>query len=387
MNLHEYQAKKLLARHGVPVPLGGVVLNPEEINSVINDLNGPTWVVKAQIHAGGRGKAGGVKVVNSASDAIKAANEIFGMTLVTPQTGPGGKEVHRVYIEEGIQIDRELYLSLLVDRSLKKVTLMASTEGGMNIEEVAEKAPDKILKQVIDPAAGMLPFHARKIAFGLGLQGKQVQSAVKLILSAYDAFMNCDASLVEINPLVVSGDSLVAVDAKITIDDDALFRQKEIASMRDESEEDPAELIAQQNNLNYIKLDGDIGCLVNGAGLAMATMDIIKFHGGNPANFLDVGGGAPKERVVEAFKIILRDQNVKGILVNIFAGINRCDVVASGVIEAVKEVGIQVPLVVRLEGTKIEEGKKLLSDSGLSIIAADGLTDAAEKIVAATGNS
>lgn len=384
MNLHEYQSKELLAKHGVRIPKGSVVLEAVEAEEVVHRLDGPVWVVKAQIHAGGRGKAGGVKVVKSAADAVQAVTDILGMTLVTPQTGAAGKEVSRVYVEQGVDIDRELYLSVLVDRASKRVTVMASTEGGMDIEDVAAKTPEKILRVIIDPATGMLPFHARALAFGLGLKGAQVRAGTKLMLAAYAAFIACDASLVEINPMVVSGEDVIAVDAKINIDDNALFRQQEIASMRDETEEDPAEIIAQQNNLNYIKLDGDIGCLVNGAGLAMATMDIIKFHGGEPANFLDVGGGAPRERVVEAFKIILRDPNVRGILVNIFAGINRCDVVAEGVVEAVREVGIDVPMVVRLEGTKVEEGKKILSESGLAIIAADGLTDSAEKIVAAT---
>ena len=384
MNLHEYQAKELLARHGARIPNGGVVLRAGDAEEVVHRLDGPAWVVKAQIHAGGRGKAGGVKVVKSAADAVQAVTDILGMTLVTPQTGAAGKEVRRVYVEQGVDIDRELYLSVLVDRASKRVTVMASTEGGMDIEDVAAKTPEKILRVIIDPATGMLPFHARALAFGLGLKGGQVRSGTKLMLAAYAAFIACDASLVEINPMAVSGEDVIAVDAKINIDDNGLFRQQEIASMRDETEEDPAEIIAQKNNLNYIKLDGDIGCLVNGAGLAMATMDIIKFHGGEPANFLDVGGGAPRERVVEAFKIILRDSNVRGILVNIFAGINRCDVVAEGVVEAVKEVGIDVPMVVRLVGTKVEEGKKILSESGLAIIAADGLTDSAEKIVAAT---
>ena len=384
MNLHEYQAKELLASYGVPVPKGTAVLEKEEIEQAVNDLEGPVWVVKAQIHAGGRGKAGGVRVVRSASEAVQAANEILGMTLVTPQTGPLGKKVNRVYIEQGVRIERELYLGVLVDRATKRVTVMASTEGGMEIEEVAAKTPEKILRVTIDPATGMLPFHGRQLAFGLGLRGTQVRSAVQLMLAAYTAFEKSDASLLEINPLVVSGQDLIAVDAKMSLDQNGLFRQKGIAAMRDETEEDPAEILAQKHELNYIKLDGNIGCLVNGAGLAMATMDIIKFHGGDPANFLDVGGGAPKDRVVEAFKIILRDSNVRGILVNIFAGINRCDVVAEGVVGAVKEVGIEVPLVVRLAGTKVEEGKKILANSDLDIITADGLTDAAEKIVLAT---
>ena len=384
MNLHEYQAKELLARYRVPVPKGKVIFDASDAEAAVAEVGGPVWVVKAQIHAGGRGKAGGVRVVKYQADAVCTAKEILGMTLVTPQTGKAGKEVHRVYIEQGIQIDRELYLAVLIDRATRRVTLMASTEGGVDIEEVAAKTPERILKVHIDPATGLRSFHARKLAFGLGLGGVQIKAVAQLCAAAYEAFVAYDASLVEINPLVISGDSFVAVDAKMRVDDNSLFRQKEIAGMRDETEENPAEIIAQQNSLNYIKLDGDIGCLVNGAGLAMATMDIIKFHGGEPANFLDVGGGAPKERVVEAFKIILTDAAVRGILVNIFAGINRCDVVAAGVVEAVKEVGIKVPLVVRLEGTKVEEGKQILRESGLSLIAAEGLTDSADKIVAAT---
>jgi succinyl-CoA synthetase beta subunit len=309
---------------------------------------------------------------------------LLGKTLVTPQTGPAGKTVRRVYVEQGLAIDRELYLSLLVDRASARVAMMASTEGGMDIEEVAARTPEKILRVTFDPFTGMLPFHARRAALALGLRGVQVKSAMALMLAAYRAFIECDASLIEINPLAVSGDAVVPVDAKIVIDDNALFRRKDLAAMRDETEEEPAEIVAQQNSLTYIKLDGDIGCLVNGAGLAMATMDIIKFHGGEPANFLDVGGGAPKQRVVEAFKIILRDPNVRGILVNIFAGINRCDVVAAGIVEAAAELGVGVPMVVRLEGTKVDEGRSILSASGLEIVAAHGLTDAAEKIVAAT---
>jgi succinyl-CoA synthetase beta subunit len=384
MNLHEYQAKELLGRFGVSVPKGKVILVSDDIDAAVDDVGGPVWVVKAQVHAGGRGKAGGVKIVRSTDDAKKAARDILGMNLVTPQTGAGGKKVHRVYVEEGVTIDRELYLSILLDRATKRLTLMASTEGGMDIEEVAAKMPDKIIRATIDPASGISAFHARKIAFGLGLKGGQVKSATKLLLAACKAYNGCDATLVEINPMVVSGDDVIAVDAKMNIDDNSLFRQRDIAAMRDETEEDPAEILAQQNDINYVKLDGDIGCLVNGAGLAMATMDIIKFHGGEPANFLDIGGGAPKERVVEAFKIILADPHVRGILMNIFAGINRCDVVAEGVVAAVREVGIKVPLVVRLEGTLVEEGKKILAESGLAVIPADGLTDSARKIVAAT---
>jgi len=384
MNIHEYQAKQLLAKYGVAVPSGKVAYTAPEAEAVAKELGGPVWVVKAQIHAGGRGKGGGVKVVKSIEDARDAANAMLGMQLVTHQTGPAGKEVKRVYIEEGCDIQRELYLSFLIDRATSRVTVMASTEGGMDIEEVAEKTPEKILRVTIDPATGMLPFHARQLAFGLGLEGKQVGSAVKLMLGMYKAFNALDASLVEINPLVVTNDGAVmALDAKMNFDDNALFRQKDVAELRDEDEEDPAELEAARHDLNYIKLDGNIGCMVNGAGLAMATMDIIKLFGGDPANFLDVGGGATKERVTTAFKLILSDANVEGILVNIFGGIMRCDVIAEGVVAAAREVSLNVPLVVRLEGTNVELGKKILAESGLPIVSADDLGDAAEKIVQA----
>jgi len=384
MNIHEYQAKQLLAKYGVAVPRGGVVYTAPEAEAVAKDLGGPVWVVKAQIHAGGRGKGGGVKVVKSVEDARDTAKNMLGMNLVTHQTGPAGKEVKRVYIEEGCDIARELYLSMLIDRATSKITIMASTEGGMDIEEVAEKTPEKIIKVAVDPATGMLPFHGRQIAFGLKLEGKQVGSAVRFVLAMYKAFTELDASLVEINPLVVTGaGDVIALDAKMNFDDNSLFRHKDIEELRDESEEDPAELEAARHDLNYIKLDGQIGCMVNGAGLAMATMDIIKLYGGDPANFLDVGGGATRERVTEAFKIILRDPNVEGILVNIFGGIMRCDVIAEGVVGAAREVSLNVPLVVRLEGTNVDLGKKILADSGLPIISADDLGDAAEKIVKA----
>jgi succinyl-CoA synthetase beta subunit len=385
MNLHEYQAKALLARHGVPVPKGSVILSAADIERAVKEIPGPVWVVKAQIHAGGRGKGGGVKVVKSADDAVKAAKSILGMNLVTHQTGPAGKDVHRVYVEQGADIARELYFGILLDRATSRVTLMGSTEGGMDIEEVAEKTPDKIVRVGIDPVAGFQAYHGRKLGFALGLSGDALKSAQKLFQAAYNAYMAADASLVEINPLAVTKQGqVIALDAKIVIDDNGLFRQPEIAAMRDESEENAAELRAQRASINYVKLDGNIGCLVNGAGLAMATMDLIKHHGGEPANFLDVGGGAPKERVVEAFNIILDDPNVRGILVNIFAGINRCDIIAAGVVAATQEVNVNVPLVVRLEGTNVEQGRQILKDSKLSIIAADGLADAAEKIVAAT---
>ncbi|TVR79856.1 MAG: ADP-forming succinate--CoA ligase subunit beta [Rhodospirillales bacterium] len=384
MNIHEYQAKQLLAQFGVAVPKGNVVYTAPEAEQVAKDLGGPVWVVKAQIHAGGRGKGGGVKVVKSVQDVIATAKNMLGMTLVTHQTGPAGKEVKRVYVEEGCDIKRELYMSILIDRATSRITIMASTEGGMDIETVAANTPEKILKVGIDPAVGIRPFHARKIAFGLGLEGKQVGSCVKFVLAMYKAFTSLDASLVEINPLVVTGaGDVIALDAKMNFDDNSLFRHKDVEELRDESEEDPAELEAARHDLNYIRLDGNIGCMVNGAGLAMATMDIIKLHGGDPANFLDVGGGATKDRVTEAFKIILRDPNVEGILVNIFGGIMRCDVIAEGVVAAAREVSLNVPLVVRLEGTNVEIGKRILNESGLPIVSADDLADAAEKVVTA----
>jgi len=387
MNIHEYQAKQLLSKFGVSVPKGKVAYTAPEAEAVAKELakdmiGDPVWVVKSQIHAGGRGKGGGVKVVSSIEDVRDTANQMLGMQLITHQTGPAGKEVKRVYIEEGCDIARELYLSFLIDRATSRITVMASTEGGMDIEKVAADTPEKILNVTIDPAVGMMPFHARQLAFGLGLEGKQVGLAVKLMLGLYAAFNALDASLVEINPLVVTGNGQVmALDAKMNFDDNALFRQKNVSELRDEDEEDPAELEAAKHDLNYIKLDGSIGCMVNGAGLAMATMDIIKLFGGSPANFLDVGGGATKERVTEAFKLILSDANVEGILVNIFGGIMRCDVIAEGVVAAAREVSLNVPLVVRLEGTNVELGKKILAESGLPIVSAGDLGDAAKKIV------
>ena len=384
MNIHEYQAKGVLAQYGVAVPRGGVAYTVEEAVKVAQDLGGPVWVVKAQIHAGGRGKGGGVKVVKSLDELKTVAGEILGMTLVTPQTGPQGRVVRRIYVEEGADIARELYLSMLVDRASSRVSIMASTEGGMDIEEVAAETPEKITVVTIDPVAGIQAFHARQVAFSLGLTGDQVKAAVRFVLATYKAFMDTDASLLEINPLVVTGaGAVVALDAKMNFDDSALFRHKDIAELRDENEEDPAEIEAQKHDLNYIKLDGSIGCMVNGAGLAMATMDIIKLFGGAPANFLDVGGGATKERVTEAFKIILSDANVEGILVNIFGGIMRCDVIAEGVVAAARDVSLHVPLVVRLEGTNVDLGKEILANSGLPIITGDDLGDAAEKIVKA----
>ena len=384
MNVHEYQAKELLKARGIPVLKGGIAYTAEGAVEVAKKLPGPVYVVKAQIHAGGRGKGGGVKVVKSIDDVFAAAKKMIGMQLITHQTGPQGQEVRRVYIEDGCDIARELYLGILIDRGTSCVTIMASTEGGMDIEEVAAKHPEKIMKVVVDPAVGFQAFQGRQVAFALGLEGKQVGKAVELIGNMYKAFIDLDASIVEINPLVVTkaGDVL-PLDAKMNFDDNAMFRQKEVEALRDVEEEDPAERRAKDNELNYVKLTGNIGCMVNGAGLAMATMDIIKLYGGDPANFLDVGGGATKERVSEAFRIILSDPNVEGILVNIFGGIMRCDVIAEGVITAARELGLTMPLVVRLEGTNVDKGKELLRKSGLNIIAADNLADAAQKVVSA----
>jgi len=384
MNIHEYQAKQVLGSFGVPVPRGFVAFTADEAVKAAEELGGPVWVVKAQIHAGGRGKGGGVKVVKSIDEVRAEATRMLGMTLVTHQTGPEGKEVGRVYIEEGSDIARELYLSALVDRATSRISFIASTEGGMDIEEVAEKTPEKILTISVDPASGISGHHARQIAFALGLEGDQVKQANALIANLYQAFVEKDMSLLEINPLVVTGaGDLICLDAKMNFDSNALYRQKDIVELRDLAEEDPAEIEASKYDLSYIKLDGKIGCMVNGAGLAMATMDIIKLYGSEPANFLDVGGGATKEKVTEAFKIILSDSSVEGILVNIFGGIMRCDIIAEGVVAAAKELSLDVPLVVRLEGTNVDEGKEIMANSGLPIIAADDLNDAAEKIVAA----
>jgi succinyl-CoA synthetase beta subunit len=384
MNIHEYQAKNLLARFGVAVPRGGVAYTPQEAEQVAKDLGGPVWVVKAQIHAGGRGKGGGVKVVKSVDEVRETAAKMIGMTLVTHQTGPEGKEVKRVYIEEGCDIARELYMSFLIDRQTSSVAIMASTEGGMDIEEVAASTPEKITTVTIDPVMGLQAFHARKLAFALKLTGKQVGAAVRLVMALYKAFTESDASLLEINPLVVTGEgAIIPLDAKMNFDDNGLFRHKDIVELRDPDEEDPMELEAAKHELNYIKLDGNIGCMVNGAGLAMATMDIIKLHGSAPANFLDVGGGATKERVTEAFKIILSDPNVEGILVNIFGGIMRCDVIAEGIVAAARDISLAVPLVVRLAGTNVDLGKQILADSGLPILSGEDLDDAARKVVKA----
>jgi succinyl-CoA synthetase beta subunit len=393
MNIHEYQAKSLMAKFGVAVPKGGVAYTPDEAEKVARELGGPVWVVKSQIHAGGRGAGrfkddsngkGGVRVVKSIDEVKKNASAMLGKILVTKQTGPKGKEVKRIYVEQGCDIKRELYLGMLVDRASQRITIMASTEGGMDIEEVAHKTPEKIVKVAIDPAQGLQAYAARKVAFALGLEGKQVGACVKFVTAMYEAFTKLDASIVEINPLVVTGaGDVLALDAKMNFDDNALFRHKDVAELRDEDEEDPMELEAGKHELNYVKLDGNIGCMVNGAGLAMATMDIIKLYGGEPANFLDVGGGATKERVTQAFKLILSDPNVEGILVNIFGGIMRCDVIAEGVVAAAREVALNVPLVVRLEGTNVDLGKKILKTSGLKIVSGDNLADAAEKIVKA----
>jgi succinyl-CoA synthetase beta subunit len=384
MNIHEYQAKAILRNFGVPVPEGHVVYNSNSARDWAKRLGEGPWAVKAQIHAGGRGKGGGVKIAKTADEVKKLAREMFGMTLVTHQTGPEGKVVKRVLIESGCNIADEFYLSFLVDRTTDMVTLMASAEGGMDIEEVAARTPEKIFFEAVDPVVGLTAFQARKIGFKLGFGIAQVKQAVPLLMNLYKAFVDTDCALLEINPLVLTGDgNLLCLDAKINFDDNALFRHIRIRDLRDYDEEDMMEIEASQYDLSYIALDGNIGCMVNGAGLAMATMDIIKHYGGDPANFLDVGGGATIERVTEAFKIILSDSKVKGILVNIFGGIMKCDVIATGVIEGAKQLGVKVPLVVRLEGTNVELGKKMLAESGLNIVSADGMADAAEKIVKA----
>jgi succinyl-CoA synthetase beta subunit len=384
MNIHEYQAKAILRNFGVPVPDGHVVYNSNSARDWARRLGDGPWAVKAQIHAGGRGKGGGVKIAKTADEVKQFARDMFGMTLVTHQTGPEGKIVKRVLVEKGSSIADEFYVSFLVDRATDRVTLMASAEGGMDIEEVAEKTPEKIFFESIDPVVGLTAFQARKVAFKLGFQIAQVKQAVPLLLGLYNAFVETDCSLLEINPLIKTdvGD-LLCLDAKINFDENALYRHERIRDLRDYDEEDPMEIEASQFDLSYIALDGNIGCMVNGAGLAMATMDIVKHYGGDPANFLDVGGGATIERVTEAFKIILSDEKVEGILVNIFGGIMKCDVIATGVIEAAKQVGVKVPLVVRLEGTNVDLGKKMLAESGLNIVSADGMADAAEKIVKA----
>ena len=394
MNIHEYQAKALLRSYGAPVSDGRVVLKADEAKIAASEMDGPLWVVKAQIHAGGRGKGhfkeadagatGGVRMAKSVEEAEKEAKAMLGRTLVTKQTGPAGKQVNRVYIEGGSEIKNEFYLAILVDRQTSRISFVASTEGGMDIEEVAASTPEKIVSFSVDPATGYQGFHGRRIAFNLGLSGKQVKQCVTLMGNLFQMFVEKDMEMLEINPLIVSGSGdLKCLDAKMGFDGNAVYRHADISELRDTTEEDPKELEASKHDLNYIALDGEIGCMVNGAGLAMATMDIIKLYGAEPANFLDVGGGATKEKVTEAFKIITSDPQVKGILVNIFGGIMRCDVIAEGVVAAVKEVGLKVPLVVRLEGTNVEKGKKIINESDLNVIAANDLKDGAQKIVAA----
>ncbi|MDF2836121.1 MAG: succinyl-CoA synthetase, beta subunit [Paenibacillus sp.] len=383
MNIHEYQGKAVLKQYGVVVPEGKVAFSVDEAVAAAESLGTPVVVVKAQIHAGGRGKAGGVKVAKNLDEVRAYASEILGKVLVTHQTGPEGKEVKRLLIEQGCDIKKEYYIGVVLDRGTGRVTMMASEEGGTEIEEVAEHSPEKIFKEVIDPAVGMQPFQARKLAYAINIPSELVNKAVKFMLALYTAFVEKDCSIAEINPLVVTGDgNVMALDAKLNFDSNALYRQKDIIELRDLEEEDAKEIEASKYDLSYIALDGNIGCMVNGAGLAMATMDIIKYYGGDPANFLDVGGGATKEKVTEAFKIILSDEKVKGIFVNIFGGIMKCDVIAEGVIAAARELGLDRPLVVRLEGTNVELGKKLLNESGLNIVAADSMSDGAQKIVA-----
>ncbi|HJT44255.1 MAG TPA: ADP-forming succinate--CoA ligase subunit beta [Rhizomicrobium sp.] len=388
MNIHEYQAKEVLRGFGVPVPKGKPAFTVAEAVRCAEELGGPVWVVKAQIHAGGRGKGGGVKVVKSIQDVKTEAERILGMTLITHQTGPAGRLVKRLYIEDGSAIERELYLSALVDRATSRIAFIVSTEGGMNIEDVAHKTPEKIHTFQIEPAAGYSPYVGNEIAAALGLKGEQAKQIGKLVKALYEAFLAKDMSLLEINPLVVTKDgNVICLDAKVNFDDNALYRHKDIQELRDLDEEDPAEVEASKYDLSYIKLDGEIGCMVNGAGLAMATMDIIKLFGSEPANFLDVGGGASKEKVTQAFKIIVSDPNVKGILVNIFGGIMKCDIIAEGIVAAAKEISLSVPLVVRLEGTNVELGKEILAKSGLAITSADNLADAAQKVVKAVKGS
>jgi succinyl-CoA synthetase beta subunit len=385
MKIHEYQAKQILARYGVRIPRGEIASTKDEARRAAEKLGG-TVVVKAQIHAGGRGKGGGVKVAKTADQAEQLAEQMLGMTLVTHQTGPEGRKVQKVYIEEGLDIRRELYLGVVIDRQTGKVVFMASAAGGMDIEEVAAKNPEAILREYVTPGLGLQPFQARKLAFGLGLAPELVKDAVQFMMALYRAFEETDASLAEINPFLVTGDNKVyALDAKMNFDDNALYRHKDITELRDLNEEEPLEIEASKFGLNYIKLDGSVACMVNGAGLAMATMDIIKLAGGSPANFLDVGGGASAEQVENAFRILLSDPSVRAVLINIFGGIMRCDVVASGVVQAAKNIGARIPIVVRLEGTNVEQGQEILRTSGLNFIVADGMKDAADKVVAAAG--
>ncbi|MES2214670.1 MAG: ADP-forming succinate--CoA ligase subunit beta [Pseudomonadota bacterium] len=383
MNIHEYQAKEVLRKFGVPTSTGVVVLEKDQIDNVINSLDASLYVVKAQIHAGGRGKAGGVKVIRDKNEAKKAAHDMWGINLVTHQTGPLGQKVQRIYIESGCDIKKEYYFSAVLDRAKSCITFMVSQEGGVDIEEVSAHSPEKIIMIPVDPATGVQPYHCREVAFGLGFKGDQAKEMMHIASSVYKAFVGTDANNIEINPLVETTDGhLLALDAKVDFDDNALFKHPDLMTLRDKSEEDPLELRASDAHLSYVKMDGNIGCMVNGAGLAMATMDIIKLYGGEPANFLDVGGGADRARVTEAFKIILSDPNVKAILVNIFGGIMRCDIIAEGIIAAAKDVSLSIPLVVRLAGTNFELGKKILDNSGLKIISADDLGDAASKVVA-----
>jgi succinyl-CoA synthetase beta subunit len=388
MKIHEYQAKEIFRRFGVPTPRGEMVTTPEEARAVAERLGSKIVVVKAQIHAGGRGKAGGVKLAKSPAEAADLAKAMLGMKLVTPQTGPAGRIVQRLLIEEGLDIKRELYLSVLVDRAVAAPVIMASTAGGMEIEEVAHKNPELILRETILPATGLQPYHARKLAFGLGLSGDTANAAGPFLQALYRAFLETDASLAEINPLIVTGDGrLIALDAKMTFDDNALYRHKDFAALRDLNEEDPLEVEASNYKLNYIKLDGNVGCMVNGAGLAMSTMDIIKLSGGSPANFLDVGGGASAEQVKNAFKILVKDPSVKGVFINIFGGILRCDVLATGVVAAAKELNLKIPVVVRMEGTNVEKGQEILRESGLGLTIAKDMKDGAEKIVRLAGGA
>jgi succinyl-CoA synthetase beta subunit len=388
LKIHEYQAKSVLARYGVPVPRGEVAFSAAEARDVAHRLGGNVVVVKAQIHAGGRGKGGGVKLAKSPDEVEQITKQMLGMTLVTHQTGPEGRKVGRVLIEEGLQIERELYLSMLIDRDAAAPVIIASAAGGMDIEEVAAKQPDKILNEIVDRGTGVVPFQARKLAFGMGLPAASVNKFVKVLESIYTAFIETDSSMIEINPLILtkSGD-LLALDAKVTFDDNALYRHPDERDFRDTAEEDPLEVEASKYSLNYIRLDGNIGCMVNGAGLAMATMDIIKLAGGEPANFLDVGGGANAEQIKNAFRILMMDKNVKAVLINIFGGILRCDVLAQGVIAAVKELGVPVPIVIRMEGTNVEEGKRKLKESGLNFTTADSMGEAAEHVVALARNT
>jgi succinyl-CoA synthetase beta subunit len=386
MKIHEYQAKSILGRHGVPVPQGEVVYTPDDAEAVARRLGGGVSVVKAQIHAGGRGKGGGVKVVKGAEEARQAAARMLGTTLVTYQTGPAGQKVGRVLVEQGLKIKRELYLGLVIDRSSEKPVMMVSPDGGVEIEKVAEQTPERIFKEFINPGVGLRGYQTRKLAFALGLEGQQIAQVSKLMMAVWDTFLDTDASLIEINPLIVTEEgNLLALDAKMTFDDNALYRHAEIKEMRDLSEEDPLEIDASKYSLNYIKLDGTIGCMVNGAGLAMATMDIIKLAGGEPANFLDVGGGANAEQIKNAFRILMSDRNVRAVLINIFGGILRCDVLAEGVIAAVRDLGVPVPIVIRMEGTNVEQGKQMLQASGLNFTTADTMNEAAEKVVAQAG--